>query len=194
MTNKLKIFLDNNIFDKLIELPIKELNVLKQKCVMYTCDTILKELNEFREKEAEKRPKIDILLEGIQIVKTAFFGFCTYNNPHPENIGGFATGNALSPGGTFYSTKEHIYRQKIKAFLDKFGKKKPRGKTNENDVKIATLAYAWGATLITQDGVTKDFPNVKNGKKGLYQAVKENQQKVMNINELLRYCGISLVI
>ena len=181
----MKIFLDNNAYDKLLTLDINRFNVIYQKCTFYACDTINDELEAMRGKYPDKLQQIKKIVNKINILKAGYFGFCSYDNPSPKNVTGFRTYNKPKPSGCVLTYKYREYYNNILAFLDKKGAKKPKGKTNINDAHIATLSYMNDCTLITYDGVSPLGPKTKNKNSGLYQAVEYYGGTVMTFDELL---------
>lgn len=191
MLDKLKIFFDNNAYDELLKLNQNDFNILLQNCILYGCDTIDDELNAMETRHPDKLQQITKIRNNIKVKRASFFGFATTDNPHPKNIGGFATYDCPDKGGMWMTYEFSEYQHKIKTFLDTYGKKKSKLRDNENDAIIAVLAKMASCCLITYDGVTNEIPRAGNKDLGLYQAVKNNGGLVMTIKELLNYLKAS---
>lgn len=182
----LNIFLDNNAYDRLIELEKEEFDIITKNCKLYACDTIYDELDAMKKRHPDKLNKINQIRNELNIKKTAFFGFCRYDDLTPNDTTGFATYEYSDKEGMTINYNTAVYEQNIKDFLDEFGRKKRKNKTNYNDAIISAIAKHKDCILITYDGIGKDnFPKTKNKELGLYQAVKENGGNVMTFEELI---------
>lgn len=182
-----KVFLDNNAYDKLLELDNDEFQFISENCSFCGCDTIDDELSAMKVKNPEKLHKIEDIRRNMKIVRIAKFGFLDYDtHTIPKNICGFASYDN-NKEGIFMSYELGLYQKSITNFLDSYGKKKSKNKDNRNDSIIALLAHASNAILITYDGIRDNIPKKGNKNLGLYQAVKQNKGNVMVLSELIEY-------
>ena len=186
MTDKIKVFFDTNIYDELIKLSTTEWELIKEHCEICTCDVVKKELDDISEKKLEKKNSIQQLQNNTKFKNLKFFGFCTYNNPNPNNLTGLKSYQNPSKEGKCFIYNDGKYYSKVKNNLD-YGKKKPKGKDNNNDAFIATIANKEKCIVVTHDGVYNNVPQTDSKKFGLYQAINTNGAQVMTLIELLEY-------
>lgn len=186
--DRIKIFLDSNAYNKLIQLDISFLKNIEQKCTIYYCDTIEFELSNMKT-TPEKKELLNKILEQRQRIDSksqAFFAFCSYDNIQPENGTGFRTYDNSDKIGGIYTYCDAEYKEKIEQYLNVYGRKKKANHDNKNDAKIALMAKKNNCILITYDGVNVNTEVPRSEKKdlGLYQAINQYYKgKAMTFNE-----------
>ena len=167
---KLEIMLDNNAFDKFLVLLNEDsdlLNKILKNVTIYVNNVQLDELNKLQNKNPDKFQQIQEMI---------------YTYDMDDNVGGYFGfyGSDGLPFGSacFQSEASREYEKEIENYLDKV--KTPNIKRNNKaDANLATVAKDYGCTVITNDGAGK--------KKGLYDAIKENNGEVMSFEELIKH-------
>lgn len=95
MTNAMKILIDNNVLDELVNLSEDKIQLIKTKCEILYCDTSVREFNNINLSNPDKYQKIKTVLEQLQVTKVSLFGLADYNNLNIENASGFSIDNSF---------------------------------------------------------------------------------------------------
>lgn len=165
---KEKLIFDNNINDKIFDMADssreKFLKMVSEKFDILDCDTL--ERQRSKVKDPVKSENFEKYQKDIATEKTGFFGFCSYDDPQPEDAKGFGTYDNVQLGCMLtYDTQEKT---------DNVLTKNPK---NRDDKRIFALALAEKAILVSED-------------KKLLRTGKKQYNKVMDFDEFKKYIGI----
>jgi len=91
---KLKIILDSNTINALIDCPTEDIETIAQKCELLNCDTLKRELENTKKVNPELYEKAIIMLNKFNIEECFIFGFADWNDTSfNENSYGFLDNN-----------------------------------------------------------------------------------------------------
>jgi len=171
MTEKTKIMLDCNIFDKLLTLSDETLRKLTNKYTVSVNKNQLDEINNITDEN--KKSQIVALIKTYQIRLKGVFTF--------DGGGGLGFNDeGYLYDSCFLSDEAYDILFKVEKWLNANTKKKPQVNKpypNRADAVLAALADNCNCILVTEDGAGK--------KPGLIQAVKSINCTVWTFSELL---------
>lgn len=163
MTNAMKILIDNNVLDELVNLSEDKIQLIKTKCEILYCDTSIREFNDIKLSDQKKYQKIKDLLDQFHATHVSLFGLVDWNNLQYENVSGFSDIDNFSM--ITYEDVE-VY-QSIHPNAKNFKK--------ESDRQLALMASANNVDIIlTNDN---DF----------YKHLIKTQIKPMKLEEFITY-------
>ncbi len=163
MTNAMKILIDNNVLDELVNLSEDKIQLIKTKCEILYCDTSVREFNNINLSNPDKYQKIKTVLEQLQVKKVSLFGLADYNNLNIENASGFSIDNSFRMIG--YKDVD-VYKS-IHPNATNFIK--------ESDRQLALVASTHNVNII----ITND--------NDFYKHLIKTQIKPMKLNEFIDY-------